>query len=493
MVKSDSEPAQLALSEGQRRSILFAVMMTIFMPAMEITLVATALPSIATELGGFHLYGWVFSAFMLAQAVTSPLYGKLGDLYGRRRTLFAGAAIFLFATLLCGLAASMPQLVAARALQGLGAGAIMPMALTIVADIYPARRRAQIQGYLASVWGISALAGPALSAFFVTYFDWRFVFWVNLPIGLVAMSMIAIYYREEVPKRKVNIDAAGVLLLVIASSTILYGLVRALDLSLPEFGALVLISIVAFVLFIRQERRAKDPMMPLELWQQRIFAVANGAMITLGAATVGVFAFLPAHIQGVLGASLTAVAIGIGIISIGWSVFSAIAGRLVVHSSYRLIVGIGSVSITVGIAILALAPADADLAWIYTAAFFVGAGLGFCHSPLIVAVQTSVPWNRRGTATSATIFCRLLGQALGAALLGAVITETLRARVPNADEMARAILDPARRGALTPAVLHPVVDALADGLHNVYVIAAIFGVLVILFALGLPRRLRPGG
>ena len=432
---------------------------------------------------------------MLAQAVTSPLYGKLGDLYGRRRTLFAGAAIFLFASLLCSLAASMLQLVAARALLGLGAGAILPMALTIVGDIYPARRRAQIQGYLSSVWGISALAGPALSAFFVTYFDWRFVFWVNLPIGIIAMTMIAIYYREEMPEREVNVDVdvAGALLLVVATSTILYGLVRALNLTLPEFGALVLIATIALALFIRQERRAKDPMMPLELWQQRIFTVANGAMITLGAATVGVFAFLPAHVQGVLGASPTVVAIGIGIISIGWSVFSAIAGRIVVHSSHRLIVDIGSVSITAGIAMLALAPADADLMWIYVAAFLVGAGLGFCHSPLIVAVQTSVPWNRRGTATSATIFCRLLGQAFGAALFGAVISETLCTRVPNADEMARTILDPARRDALTPVALGPVVDALADGLHNVYAIATIFGVLVILFALGLPRRLRPGG
>ena len=221
------EPEPAASSMARRRLVFAATMATTFMVAIEINIVATAMPSIVPQLGGFDLYGWVFAGFLLPQAVTVPIYGKLADLYGRRRILLIGIVVFLAASLLCGLATTMAQLVAYRALQGIGAGAVLPVAHTVVGDIFTPEERARMQGYIATVWATSAVVGPALGAVIVASLDWRWVFWINLPLGLVALAMLHAYYRESIARRRHRIDFAGAALLIVGGGAIMLALVQA--------------------------------------------------------------------------------------------------------------------------------------------------------------------------------------------------------------------------------------------------------------------------
>jgi EmrB/QacA subfamily drug resistance transporter len=282
------------IAAGRRPLVLVACIFAMFMAAVEATIVATAMPTIVADLGGFALFSWVFAAYLLAQAVTIPIYGRLADLYGRRRVFFVGGALFLVGSTLCGLAPSMLLLVAFRALQGVGAGAIIPVAQTIISDIYAPAERAKIQGYLSSVWGFSAIIGPLLGAFIVEHLSWSLIFWINLPIGAAAIVMLALYLPEEKLHRPHSIDFAGAALMALGIGTLMFTLLNASQLGwwmLPLF----LLSAVAVVLLIAQERRSTEPLLPLGLWRDRIILAGNVGGLAIGAAMMGTSAFLPTY------------------------------------------------------------------------------------------------------------------------------------------------------------------------------------------------------
>jgi EmrB/QacA subfamily drug resistance transporter len=468
-----------------------ALMVAMFMAAVEATIVATAMPTIVADLGGFSLFSWVFAIFLLTQAVTIPVYGKLADVYGRKPVFFFGATLFLIGSTLCGFSWSMEALIAFRALQGLGAGAVQPIAVTVVGDIYSPAERARIQGYLASVWGISSVVGPALGAFFVQKLHWALVFWVNLPIGLASMAMLAVFLHEGVQRRPHRIDYLGSALLMVGTSALMLALIQGSSLTGSMLAGLVALAAAALVGFLAHERRAPEPMMPLDLWRYRVIAVGNLGALTTGALIMGITSFLPAYVQGVMGRPATVAGFALAMMSIGWPLSSTAGGRLMVHTSYRFVAILGGVGLIAGCAVLVVLTPERGPLWAGSGSFLVGIGMGFTSSTLLVAIQSSVNWSRRGVGTSGFMFMRIVGQALGAAAFGAVLNYGVHRGAPGQGDVINLLMKPATRGELAPALLDSLTQVMATSLRQVYAIGGVLALATLVLALGLPSGLRP--
>src|SRR3954447_3944689 len=315
----------------RRPLVMAAVMSAMFMIAIEATIVSTAMPQIAAQLGDLQLYSWVFSSFLLAQTATTMVFGKLADLFGRKPVLLVGIAIFLAGSLLCGFAPTMVWLIVFRLVQGLGAGAIQPIVLTIVGDLYPGTERGRVQGYLSSVWGVSSVLGPLAGGLIVAHLSWAWVFWINLPVGIAASCLFVLHLHERVASSARRVDAVGAVLFTIA--------VAALMVALTEFGtpgpaALIgaAVCVVATGLFVLQERRAADPMVAFRLWARRPIATANAATLLAGMALIGLTAFLPMYVQGVLDRSALVAGFTLTAMSLGWPIGAIIAAKHMFHS-----------------------------------------------------------------------------------------------------------------------------------------------------------------
>jgi EmrB/QacA subfamily drug resistance transporter len=471
--------------------VLAACLIATFMAAVESTIVATIIPTIVSDLGGFSLFSWVFTVYLLTQAVTIPVYGRLADLYGRKPVFFFGTALFLAGTLLCGLAWNMPSLVCFRALQGCGAGAIQPIAATILGDIYTPAERGRIQGLVSSVFGVAAVTGPSMGAFLVAHMSWRAVFWVNVPIGILAIGMVAAFLREEVRHRQHRIDWAGSLLLLVAFSSLMMALVQSGSLSRTALIALTVTGVVALVVLYLHERSTPEPMLPLELWRHRVIVVGSLGNFTSGAMMMGVAAFLPTYIQGAMGRGAIVGGLVLGAMSVSWALASLLAGRIMVRTSYRLVAVLGGIALSVGCAMLAtLRPADGPV-WASVGSLVIGIGMGFCSTVFIVSIQASVPWRQRGAATSSSMFMRFVGQSTGAAMCGAVLNATMLRLDPGATHAVERLLDAPARLAMPPGELAHLTAMMAASLQNAYLLATGFAVLTLLIASRLPARLSP--
>jgi EmrB/QacA subfamily drug resistance transporter len=480
------------MTEGEpprRGLVLAACMMATFTAAIESTIVVTAMPTIVAELKGADLTSWVFSAYLLAQAVTIPIYGRLADLHGRKRVFVIGSAIFFVGSALCGLADSITTLILFRAVQGCGAGAVQPIAYTIVGDIYSPIERARIQGMLSGVFGAAALVGPTIGAILVQTAGWRFVFWINLPIVAAAIVMISVFLAERRATIRHRIDFGGAILLVVGIG----GIILAAD-RWRYIGAIgVLISVAmglaALVALFVHERRTLQPMLPLGLWHNRMIVVGGLGAFAVGAAIMSVLAFLPVFIQAVMGRSASQAGVVMAIMLVVWTFGSIAGGRLMVHISYRAICCCGAIAIIGGAVILAALTPDASLAHAAWGVSVLGLGLGFCNTTWIVSVQTQVAYEQRGSATSAVLFMRFLGQALGAAFAGVILSFALLYAVPELVDPLGGLLDvhPASgvdRVGLARSVSH--------AFGGVFVLTAIMGIATLGLALQLPRGVGAG-
>jgi EmrB/QacA subfamily drug resistance transporter len=474
-----------------RRLILTACLIATFMAAVESTIVATIIPTIVSDLGGFNLFTWVFTVYLLTQAVTIPVYGRLADLYGRKPVFFFGTSVFLLGTVACGLAWDMPSLVCFRALQGCGAGAIQPVATTILGDIYTPAERGRIQGLVSSVFGVAAVIGPSLGAFLVSHTGWRAVFWVNVPVGIGAIVMIAAFLREQVHRRAHRIDWAGSLLLLLAFGCLMLALVQGGSLSTAALTLLLGLGGLALVGLYLHERSTPEPMLPLELWRIPVIVVGSVGNFTSGAMMMGVSAFLPTYIQGAMGRSAVEGGLVLGAMSVTWALASLLAGRIMIRTSYRLVAILGGISLTAGCAMLAmLRPSDGPL-WASLGSFVVGIGMGFCSTVFIVSIQAAVPWRQRGAATSSSMFMRFVGQSTGAAGCGAVLNATIFHYDPGAVHTVERLLDPAARIAMAAPELAHLTEVMAASLQNAYLLATSFALLTLLIAWQMPARLSP--
>lgn len=481
-----------------RPYVLATVMLAMFMAAIEATIVATAMPAIVAELEDFSLYSWVFSSYLLMNAVTVLIYGKLSDLFGRKPVLTVGIIIFLIGSIICGVASSMEMLIFARFVQGFGAGAVMPIATTIVGDIYTKEERAKIQGYLSSVWGISAILGPAIGGLLVEFVSWRFVFWMNVPLGIFAIIGLYLFLHENIEKRKPKIDYGGAAFLTIAITSFMFilveGGVRFDWLSTPVYllGALTLISFFFFVLY---ERKVDEPMMPFELWKERSILIANLTSLTTGVMLIGLSTFLPTFVQGVMEEKPIVAGFTLTTMSIGWPIAATISGRAILKIGFRTTSIFGGISLILGsIVFIFLSSGDSPIFAAF-GSFLIGVGMGLTTTAFIVSIQSTVEWNKRGVATATNMFMRNVGSTIGAALLGGILNSQLLLFFSSKgveDELnldsTTMLLNDSQRTSLTVQARQLLQEGLENALHNVFLVVLGFAILSFILISCLPRK-----
>ncbi len=485
-------PVHDRIARRERSLILAACLMATFVSAIESTIIATAMPTIVSDLGGFDLFSWVFTIFLLTQAVSIPIYGRLADMFGRKKVFFLGVGLFLIGSILCGFAWGMIPLICFRAIQGLGAGAVQPIAATILGDIYTPSERAHAQGLISSVFGVSAVAGPSLGAFLIAHFSWSAVFWVSVPLGALSVAMVGLFLRETAESRRRSIDWLGALLLLLTVGGLTLALVQGGRLSPLLFWSILAGAGLSAVLLIIHERATPEPMLPLELWRHnRVVVVGSLGSCAAGAMMTGISAYLPTYVQGAMGFSALTGGAVLGAMSVSWALASIVGGRIMVRTSYRLVAILGAVALVAGCGILILAPPDLGAGPTALGSFIVGIGLGFCMSVFIVSIQASVPWNQRGAATSSTMFLRFLGQVMGVSGCGAVLNATIQRMDPGAARAIDHMLNPITRAVLPPEDVAHLTDVITHGLHNAWLLAGAFSLLALLFACLMPASLSP--
>ncbi len=465
----------------QRPLVTAAVMAAMFVIAIEATIVATAMPQIAASLGDLHLYAWVFSSFLLTQTATTVIFGKLADVYGRRPILLAGLAVFTVGSLLCGTAHSMAALIVWRLVQGVGAGAIQPVAMTVVGDLYPAEERGRVQGWLASIWGISSVLGPLAGALIVSRLSWAWIFWINVPVCLLAAAGFVLFLHENVRVGRPSIDVAGAGLFALAIASLMTALTEA---GAAGGHAVVSASVVLFVataaLFALRERSAPDPMIDIRLWGRRLLATVNLATLSSGMAIIGLSTFLPMYVQAVLGRSPLLAGFTLTAMVLGWPVGATAAARNFHRVGLRPTLLFGAALLPAGAAcFLLLRPSGSPLV-AGAGSLVMGLGMGFLSTAAIVMVQDSVGWAERGAATASNLFARNLGSTLGAVSLGALLDADLsRGGAGGATfDRVRRLLDGG-----TSVADGPTKHLLAHALHATF--AGVFGLAAITLALAL--------
>jgi len=473
-----------------QRTILITagLMLSLFLASMESTVVSTGMPTIVSQLGGLESYSWVFTAFMLASTTTVPLYGKLSDLFGRRPVFVAAMAIFLIGSALCGLAATMPQLIAFRTIQGIGAGGLLPLVFIIIGDLFSLEQRARLQGLFSGVWGISSITGPLLGGFIVDQASWQWIFWINIIPGLAATAIVWFAWIDrarahDAPPR--SIDYAGALLLTAGAVALLMSLTDlGASWALPTLaGALALFGALVWV-----ERRASDPVLPIGLFRDRMFLVACGHGILAGCAVFGGATFVPLYVQGVLGTSATEAGAALMPMLLAW-VFSSILGtRLLLWAGYHTIALAGMAALVIGAFPLMFLDTQTNRLLLMTSLGLMGFGMGFSIPAFLIAVQSTVERSKLGTATSTLQFSRSIGGAFGIGIMGAilsaiVVTNLVAAGLDASTSLNSLIDSPGS----DPAVQAMLRDALSTGIRGVFIVGFIASVLGLLVTLLAPR------
>ncbi len=472
-----------------------SLLLSISMAAMEMTVVSTAMPTVVGDLGGIHLYSWVFTAYLLTSTVTVPLYGKLADLYGRKPVLLAGIFLFLGGSMASGLSRGIGALIAFRALQGLGAGAMQPTTLTIVGDIYNLEERARMQGVFGAVWGVAGLVGPVLGGVIVKYLSWRWVFFINVPAGVAAAALLAGALHENVERRQHVLDWAGSGLLMVGLTALLFGAQggRAAAIALPAAA-------VSLAIFIAVERRAPEPVVPFDLFGQRVMSVATTAGALVGAGMISMVTYVPLYVQGVLGGSPTEAGSAITPMVVGWPIASAISGRVLPRVGFRILVRSGlAISAIAAAALAILLRPDSSLHVPRALTALFGVGLGLANTALLIAVQTSVGWRQRGVATASTMFARTIGGTLAVGVLGALLSAALLRDGSLPPDAADQLLGPRHGAGLDPTIVRQLAAALQTGLGTVFwaisAIAAVSALASLFFphiAIGSPAEADSG-
>ena len=461
---------------SERGPVLLAVMLSVGLVAIDATVLATAVPAVVDDLGGFTQFPWLFSVYLLTQAVTVPLYSKLADQYGRKPMMLVGVGVFLLGSLLCGLAWSMTSLIAFRAVQGIGAGAVQPIGMTIVGDIYSVAERAKVQGYLAGVWALSSVVGPTLGGLFSDYMSWRWIFFVNLPIGAAALWMFVRHFEERVEPARHRIDVAGSLLLTGGGVALLLGLLEGgvrWSWSSPMSVGLFAASAVMLTAFVLVERRASEPVLPLWVFRHRVILPATLTALVVGILLIGLTSYIPLYGQSVLGHSALLAGFALAALTLGWPISAANAGRLYLSIGFRSTMVLGSVLALVGSLLLLTLDGDSSLFHLAVPCFVMGLGFGFAVAPSVIAAQSSVGWESRAVTTGVTMFARTVGSAVGVAVFGALVNARVRGASGNG----------------SPDLEHLSPEILESAIRTVFVGSAVVAVVLVAVSLLMPRKI----
>jgi len=460
---------------SERGPILLSVMLSTGLVAIDSTILATAVPSVVRELGGFSQFPWLFSVYLLAQAVSVPLYGKFADLVGRKPMMLLGIAIFLVASVLCGFAWSMVSLIVFRALQGLGAGAVLPMGQTIIGDVYSVAERAKVTGYVAGVWAAAAVIGPTLGGVFSEYISWRWIFFVNIPIAIAAMIVLQRSFHETVARRRHRIDYAGAALLASGATLLILGLLEGGVAWAWDSAASIAVLGSAGVLLVAfgvVEARAAEPILPLWVFRRRVLVGANATSLCVGVLLIGLTSYVPLYAQGVLGYGAVIAGFAVAALTIGWPIAASLSGRLYLRIGFRDTALFGSIFAIAGSLLLLGVDPGSSVLRLAAACWVIGLGMGFIASPSLIAAQSSADWQTRGVVTGTNLFARSVGSAVGVAVFGAIANAVVTSLAGDDRDLA-----------------HLPAEVLAPAIHDVYVASAIFAALIVFTVLVMPRRI----
>ncbi|MGY0498681.1 MDR family MFS transporter [Nocardia sp. FBN12] len=452
---------------SERGAILASLMLSTGLVALDSTIIATAVLTITDTLGGFAMFPWLFSIYLLAQAVTVPIYGKIADMVGRKPVILFGIAAFAVGSLLCGLATSMVALIAFRAIQGIGAGAIQPMTMVIAGDLYTLAERAKVQGYLAGVWASSAVLGPLLGGLFADHLSWRWIFLINLPLCAVAGWMLVRHFTESAERSTQRIDYLGAILLTVGAGALILALLEGgqdWEWTSPVSLALFAGSVAVLALFAVVELRTANPILPLWIFTRRVVIASSTVSLLVGAVVLGLTSYVPTFAQGVLGTTALVAGLTVGGLTLGWPLAATLSGRLYLRWGFRISGLIGSTITALGCATTLLVGPQASPWQIAASCFLIGVGMGLVASPTLIAAQASAEWHERGVVTSANMFARSLGSALGVAVFGAIVN----AGIDNPD--------------------HPAPSELAHGIHLVFIAMLAMAVVMLVAAATMPGR-----
>ncbi|HEV2073881.1 MAG TPA: MDR family MFS transporter [Thermomicrobiales bacterium] len=484
------------LSHSQIVGVMIGIMSGMFLAALDQSIVGVALPRITSDLGGLEHLAWVVTAYLLTSTASTPLWGKISDLYGRKRIFQTAIVIFLVGSVLCGLAQNMPQLIIFRAIQGIGGGGLMSIALAIIGDVVPPRERGRYQGYFGAVFGVSSVAGPLAGGWLTDAINWRWIFYINVPIGIAALVITSISLKMPVMRRDHRIDYLGAGLVVSAVSLLLLYVNWAGDhygWGDPRALALLIASIVLTLAFIVAENRAVEPILPMRLFGNQIFSVGNAFGFLSGVAMFGGVIFLPLYFQGVMGMSPTRSGLAMVPMVAGILTMSIVSGLLVTKTGrYKIFPILGAFLIIVGLLLLSQLSVDTPYWQIAVYAFVFGLGLGFTLQTITVAVQNAVPFRDMGVATSSLTFTRSLGSAIGTAIFGAILNSRLATHL--VDAMGEAGVQPGQLSSeatgdiqaiqnLQEPVRGLVLGAYTDALTDLFLYAVPFVIVALVVAL----------
>ncbi|MBU3092081.1 MFS transporter [Clostridium sp. CF011] len=453
--------------KSKKRSIVIALMVSMFLAAVEGTVVTTAIPTIVKELNGFELISWVFSAYLLTTAISTPIYGKLADLYGRKNILSIGIIIFLVGSCLCGLSQNMYQLIAFRAVQGMGAGAIFTVTYTILGDIFTVEERPKIQGWLSTVWGIASLAGPFLGGFLIDNFSWHWIFFINLPFGLISIVILQRNLIETFEKKKHKIDYVGALLFSVAIITFLLGSLAG---GKNNIIIALVVTIAVMIVFYYVEKRADEPIIPFEIFTKSS-TIVNIITFLAAGILIGIEVYLPIYMQNVLGFSPTVAGVSMAPMSIAWFLSSFVLSKAIPKYGGRIVIGVSTLILLISCVFLSTLSSESLLVSVIVYGFIMGFGFGGAFTTLTIMVQESVGYNKRGAATAANSLVRTLGQTIGVSVFGIILNMNI---IKYFNNIGRKGIEPNNlysKATLSSGVsLQQIKQALNSGLHEVFII-----------------------
>jgi EmrB/QacA subfamily drug resistance transporter len=476
-------------TQPRLRLIFLALMLVLLLASLDQTIVSTALPTIVGDLGGISHLSWVVTAYLLSATIAGPLYGKLGDLYGRKLVLQVAIVLFLIGSALCGLSQSMAELIGFRTLQGLGAGGLMVVTFAVIGDVIPPRERGKYQGYFGAVFGFSTVVGPLLGGFFVDNLSWRWIFYVNLPVGAVALAVIGFAFHSRVDKQRHAMDYLGAALLAGTLASIV--LFTSLGGTTWAWGslrivALIALSVVLLPLFLLVESRAAEPILPLSLFRNHTFSVTSAVGFIVGFSLFGAITYLPLYLQVAKGSSPTRSGLQLTPLMAGVLITSIVSGQLISKlGRYRAFPIAGTAVMAVAMFLLSRIEAGTST-WVAALdAAVLGLGLGMVMQVLILAVQNSVDHSVLGVATSGSTMFRQIGGSIGVALFGTIFASRLHVelaqRLPKGTRIPK-VINPAGIKDLPPAVHNAFADAVAAALHPVFLVAGAVSLLAFALA-----------
>jgi len=494
-----TEPTQQT-DDAKRNLAAIGVMLVIFLFAIDATIVSTSMPTIVAKLGGLELYSWVFSIYMLTSALTTPIFGKLADLFSKRRLMLIGIGIFLAGSLLCGAAQSMEAMIIFRAGQGLGGGAIYALSFIVVGVLYPADQRAKVQGFISGIWGVASILGPLAGGLIVENTSWRWIFFVNLPLIAIATALIVIGLKEQRTERRMpRLDVAGAATLLAGLLLIFYALAQSAHARHPlNLETLILLGAgtVLLIVFYFIERRAAEPILPLDLFHIDLYKSASAVATLCAMGVFGAISYMPLFLQGVNGMAATGAGLVILILSMGWTAGSLLAGRWINRFGYRFAAVTGMSLLAAGYAIFVAPTFSASLIAVCLSAAAIGTGMGMANLTTLVAAQSTVAPQRIGVATSTVMLFRTFGAAFAVSVMGTVMLnrmqdylQQLRAANPSVDAAVwtklanpQNLLEPLTRAQIPAELLPKLIASLSDSLW--YAFATGFALMLVGVAVG---------